>query len=219
MASNLPSVNVQMPESAMNKAMNVVFMAGAAGGTYLLVKKLVNDAQRSNALKDYANPSSTEGKATQYATQFYNAMYSTWEWFNAAFGDGTNEALVFQTAGDMYRNKVSLHTVSQKYKALYSLDLLQDLQRELSSDEMQQFNRMYSGVGLGSVPQAQKRMKTATPGFVLNEKLQRIAFIQANTLLGPLVDNIILPDNRVLIGFMYHSALRYVDSAAVKLIS
>ncbi|WP_162054521.1 hypothetical protein [Pontibacter pamirensis] len=218
MASNLPAVNVQMPESAMNKAMNVVFLAGAAGGTYLLVKKLVNDAQRNNALKDYANPSSTDGKATQYATQFYNAMYSTWEWFNSAFGDGTNEALVFQTAGDMHRHKVSLHTVAQKYRALYSLDLLTDLQRELSSDEMQQFNRMYSSGSLGATPAVQKRMVTATPAFVLNEKLQRIAFVRANTALGPMVDNFILPDNRILLGFMYHSALRYVDSAAVKLI-
>ena len=215
--SALPAINLQMPESVMGKAMNVAFVGAAAGGAYLLVKKLVNDAQRTSALKDYGNPNSTDGLAARFATQFYSAIVQTAEWVNDTVGDGTDQDLVYKTAGEMYRTRVTLYEVSAKYKALYRRDLVADLQKDLSAAEMESFNRMISS-GLSGVS-APAVLVTVAPGFVLNERLQRLAFVEAGTLLGRLADNYVLPDNRILLGFLYHSSVRYIDSASVKQVS
>ena len=218
-------MNIQMPESAISKALNGVFLVAAAGGTYFIVNKLMQDAKRNAALKEYGNPNSVNGMAATFATQFYNAMYSTWEWWNDMMGDGTDEDIIYRTAGEMYRTRITLHDVAQKYKALYNKDLLQDLQRELDAEELQAFNRMLSSglAGAASLAAVPHRMATAIRATILNERLQPVHQVPANTILGDYVPDQIaayqLADGRTMVGFMFNRNMRYVDSAVIKLVA
>lgn len=123
------------------------------GGTLLvgfftikLLKNAFNNSRRNSEIKKFDD---VNAHAVKYATNLYSAFFlSSATWFSDFFGDGTDEQLVFSTAQEMFQTKTSFSEVSKSYNKLYNRVLLQDLQKELSTQEMQQFNTLLKG-GLG----------------------------------------------------------------------
>lgn len=212
-----------LPQNTIPNVMNGIFVVAAAGGTYLLAKKIINDAKRAAALKDYGNPNTTAGKAATYATQMYKGIILTYEWLNDTAGDGTNLTLIYATAKEMYTNRIPFPEVAGKYQSLYNRDLLSDLQRDLNGSEMQKFNSILNGglAGLGTLPastQAARAILTKAPAYVLDEKYAPINPVLTGTLLGTHIESVLLPHNRILHGFVYQGNLRYIDAQYTNLI-
>lgn len=123
------------------------------GGTLLVVfftvklfKNAFNNTRRNSEIKKFDD---VNAHAVKYATNLYSAFFlSSATWLSDFLGDGTDEQLVFSTAQEMFQTKTSFSEVSQSYNKLYNRVLLQDLQKELSTQEMQQFNSLLKR-GLG----------------------------------------------------------------------
>lgn len=210
--SQVPAINVQMPESAMQTAMNGVFMLGAAAGSYFLLKKLIEDARRNNVLDDLNNPGSVDGIAANIAAQLYSGMI-TQEWMNDTIGDGTNLDVMYEAAKKIYsyRQYLGFSDISRKYKALYQRDLLQDIEGDLNAEEKAKFMSLMSS-GLGAIPAMPKMVVSAAPSYVVDSNRKVIQHVPAYTLLGAHVDTYIFADNSQYHAFIHNGNLRLIDS-------
>jgi hypothetical protein len=120
----------------------IVFMGGK------MIKGFILDKKKDSEIEKYDDVSA-------YSTAFAAALYSAFfrsgqEWLSDLLGDGTDTAAVYDVAKKMYNTKTSFADVSKSYKKLYNRTLLQDLQKELSSSEMQKFEGLLK-MGLGNV--------------------------------------------------------------------
>ncbi len=98
------------------------------GGTYLAYrfgKKIIGDISK-NAAQSQADDKPSVRQAMNFRSGLNPSGVS---WLIST--DGTNEKLIFDTA----RSITDLDEVSKNYKDLYQSNLLDDLQRELSSDD------------------------------------------------------------------------------------
>ncbi len=160
--------------------------------------------------------STINGLAAAYATQFFNAMVRSTGWISDWFGDGTNTDVIYATATEMHRHKVSFADVNQAYKGLYQRDLLEHLQSELDSEEMIKFNTLLT-TGLGGIPVIDHVIISVHPTVVLDAQLRPVQPVLAGYRLGAHVETMILPNGTHYQGFLYNNQVRYVDSAFTRL--
>jgi hypothetical protein len=131
-----------------------------------------------------------KGRAVQYATQLYSAMFSSHEWLSDWFGDGTDEKAILSTAQEIYNDKdVTLATVQSAYKTLYARELVMDIQQEMDSSRFQKFqsilNKGMAGLELPSM------LIVATPTLIYDKSLKPVTEAQPNTRLGTSYETIL----------------------------
>lgn len=136
-----------------NLEIKIIGLALAGIGVFLgikAIKNVINNAQQNNEIKKL-DDGTPRGLATEYAMTLYSAFFQSGaEWISDWFGDGTNQKLVYEVGKSMYKNNMSLTTVSKSYKNLYNRILFEDLQKELSADEQAKFRSIISS-GLGVI--------------------------------------------------------------------
>ncbi|RDC65069.1 hypothetical protein [Adhaeribacter pallidiroseus] len=194
---------------------NAGFFVAVAGAAYLLLKKFLVGVKKNAVIADMGQ-STIHGLAAAYATQFFNAMIRSAGWISDWFGDGTNTDVIYATASEMHRHKVSFADVNKAYKGLYQRDLLEHLQSELDSEEMIKFNTLLT-TGLGGIPVIDHVIISAKPTMVLNGELKTIQSVSAGVKLGAHLETMILPNGTHYQGFQYNGQIRYVDSLATRL--
>jgi hypothetical protein len=115
-------------EVAQNNRGKIINGLLIVGGTYLVYrfgKKIIGDINKG-AAQSQADDKPSVRQAMNFRSGLNRSGVS---WLVST--DGTNEKLIFDTA----RTVTDLDEVSKNYKDLYQSNLLDDLQRELSSDD------------------------------------------------------------------------------------
>lgn len=195
--------------------LNGGFFVALAGLAYILIKKVLNKINRNSAMKDIGQYT-VDGMAATFASQLYNAMFSSFEWWNDWFGDGTDEDAMYQTAAQMKQYNVPMADVARQYKNLYSRDLLSDIQKELSSSEYQKFTRAMQ-TGLSGFKPVDAELHTTSDGYVLNDRFQPVQAVRPRTRLGMHLETYIFPNGTVYHGFDYRGQMRYISSSTSKI--
>ncbi len=132
--------------SAANTA--IKYVAGGlllVGGIYF-GKKAWDKYQHEKALREYAN-----SPEAQQAVALYTAMNPSGSSF-LSFGDGTNEEALYAAAQQIK----DFPKVQEIYKKVYGINLVDDLQKELTPEELVKFNTIIndkkSDTGSGTRP-------------------------------------------------------------------
>ncbi|MBU6158720.1 MAG: hypothetical protein KGP35_06775 [Bacteroidetes bacterium] len=125
---------IQVVTENRNKLVNGLLIAGGAYLVYRVGKKII-----ANMNKSAAQSKADDSPSVRQAMTFRTAMNpSGISWLMST--DGTNEDLIFDTA----KQVTNLDEVSSSYKDLYQSNLLDDLQRELSSEDYSKFLTLVS---------------------------------------------------------------------------
>ena len=202
-----------LSKSIIPSFLNFGFLIAIAGGAYLLLKKVIGSIRRGSAIANYG-AGTTNGLAVRYASQFYNAMVRSWEWWSDLLGDGTNFEVIISTAAEMHRNGVTFQDVSRQYQALYGRDLVQHLTSELDADQMGQFHRVLSG-GLSGIAVSDSFLTTNKPTWIFDAEFSPVRQVPARTRLGEHTETYLLATGQSYHGFEYQGKMRYVQDAAV----
>jgi hypothetical protein len=149
-----------------------VLVGGALALAYFGGKKLLTNLKQDSVARDYGD-NTEDGLAAEYAVQMYASFnpVASWLW------DGTDEEALFNVAQSMYIKKVSFGRVSTQYKRQFDRNLIDDLQNELSSDDLNKFNSYSKGVfGISGV----NYYITTAPTQVFNQQMQVVDTIPEN---------------------------------------
>jgi hypothetical protein len=129
----------------LHTGLGVALLAGSGYLVYRIGKNIVENIRANREEGQYSDPdkqsnnAKLQAMASQIATLFSAAFNpSGVSWMRSV--DGTDEDQCYKNARDMNVNKIPWSMVSTAYKGVFSRDLLQDLQSEMSTSEMNTFN-------------------------------------------------------------------------------
>lgn len=184
-------------------------------GAYLIFRKVIQKAKRNNLSAQYGAENET-GRALQYATQLYQAMFrSGAEWISQWIGDGTNTELIYNTAAQIQQDsKVGFNNVISAYKDFYSRDLLKDLQAELDADEFKKFNTTLSK-GLSGLAKP-LRIATVSQAHILDDKFQPLQIVRPGTMLGETYETLHTQNGEAYAIFYHNNQPRLVNANFIK---
>ena len=181
-------------------------------GAYLLVRKLVKSIQKNGYMSSFGTDTS-KGRAVQYATQLYSAMFSGPEWLSDLFGDGTDEKAILSTAQEIYNDKeVTLATVQSAYKTLYSRELIMDLQKEMDSGYFAKFRKILNE-GLAGL-ELPSMLIVAKPTTVFDKNFKPLTQAMPNTMLGSSYETLLTADGSFEV-FYFNNQPRLVNTKDV----
>lgn len=120
---------IQVVSDNRSKLVNGLLIVGGAYLVYRVGKKIITNMNK-NAVQNQADDKPSVRQAMTFRTAMNPSGIS---WLMST--DGTNEELIFDTA----KQVTNLDEVSSNYKDLYQSNLLDDLQRELSSEDYSKF--------------------------------------------------------------------------------
>lgn len=193
------------------------FFIAIAGATFLLLRSVIRRIRR-NSITNNFGADTPQARAAQYAANFYTAIFpSGLEWLSDMFGDGTDTALVFSTAQQVYADS-NMSEVVKAYRKLYNRDLIIDLQKDLGSSEFAKFNKIMNE-GLAGIRLVSNKLISNKPTVVYNESIQPLGVVKARTCFGGHVESIIENNGRVLHGFDYKGQMRFVNAEDVQLVN
>ncbi|MDR6240972.1 hypothetical protein [Aureibacter tunicatorum] len=128
------------------------------------------DRKRYEEAIDKFGENSKEGKALKFADIIYGALFPSGQVYII---DGTNEGVLYSTALDAYRAKISFGQLAVAYRTLFKRELQRDLQNDLSSTERRRFQQYLENGKplLGGIRQKaklrSKRLKSTQPEYFL----------------------------------------------------
>lgn len=194
------------------------FFIAIAGATFLLLRSVIRTVRRNSITNNFGDDT-PEGRAARYASNLYQAMFpSGLEWFSDWIGDASDETLIFSTAQQIHADS-SLADVVKAYRKLYQgRDLIIDLQKDLGSNDFAKFNRI-TNEGLSGIRLINNNIISKLPTVVYNEQIQPIGMVRPHTNFGGHVESILQNGGKVLHGFDYNGAMRYVNAEDVNLYS
>lgn len=120
---------IQVVSDNHSKLVNGLLIVGGAYLVYRVGKKIITNMNK-NVVQNQADDKPSVRQAMTFRTAMNPSGIS---WLMST--DGTNEELIFDTA----KQVTNLDEVSSNYKDLYQSNLLDDLQRELSSEDYSKF--------------------------------------------------------------------------------
>jgi len=104
------------------------------GGAYYAYTQWSKKREAVKASNVYSN-SSNEGLAVQYAGLMHSALNSGW------FGLTEDEEAIYKTAQKIYKAGLKFGDVANAYRKLYNEELLTKINKHLSPDELEIFNK------------------------------------------------------------------------------
>ncbi len=128
--------------AANGDTMKKVGLAVGAGAViitgYFVYKSWAKKNNTKKAASKYGD-GSKEGMAVEYAGMMYSALHS------GLFNMTEDEEAVYTTAAKMHENNVSMKLVGDAYRDLYNAELVTELNRLLSVEELEIMNNAYNG--------------------------------------------------------------------------
>lgn len=196
------------------KILKAGFYIATLGVGYLLFKRILRKSTQNKTASKFGDDSKN-GRAVGYATQFYQAFFTTYEWFSKIVGDGTDYKAVMATADQIHADKgVSFKDVSSTYKKLFNRNLLLDLKDELDSTEFGEFSKAIKS-GLGSIAVTSHLLISKKPVTVLDSRFEPISLVQPGVVLGEHTQTMINANNQQFYGFEYKGQERFVPKEMV----
>lgn len=160
-------------------------------------KDIVGKAKKKNVSNNFGD-GTKDGLAAQFAIELYAAMHevATWVW------DGTDEEAMYRVAQQMRVNRVSFSAVANMYNRQFSRNLLDDMQDELSSNDLNEFNAYMNGSKtLSGITSPRLNVMTTGLTEIFNSQRKVVDRIGANVVLKNIEQEIALPDGSKIYGF------------------
>lgn len=198
--------------NALAVASRFGFFTLLAVGAYLLIRKLVKTLQKNGYMSSFGTDTA-KGRAVQYATQLYSAMFSGPEWMSDFFGDGTDEKAILSTAQEIFNDKeVTLAIVQAAYKTLYARELVMDLQKEMDSGYFQKFRKILNE-GLAGL-EMPSMLVVVSPAVIYDKNFKALNQAAPKTLLGSSYETLLTADGSYEV-FYFNNQPRLVNTKDV----
>ena len=207
-----------------NPVINFLIRLGILGvvviGSYYLVRTLVRKWSNERRLRKetaHAGSADRSGKINLIAQLLRKGFFPYGEpkWGHV-FWDGTDEEAVYQAAAMMHKYGITIAEVSRSYKAMNPHnELLTDLQRELSADELARFYDILQGGSLNGLRFNKKVWAyRATP--VLDAKLQPVGQLKPGAIIGNMQEILVTPGGKNYVSFYRKGRQLFVNAADLR---
>jgi hypothetical protein len=218
--AGIKAIRIANASPVINFLIRLGILGVVAIGSYYLIRTLVRKWDQDRRLKkETAKVGSADrsGKINLIAQLFRKGFFPYGEpkWGHV-FWDGTDEEAVYEAAAMMHKYGITMAEVSRSYQAMNPRNnLLTDLQRELSADELARFYDILQGGSLNGLTFNRKIWAyRSTP--VLNRKLEPVGSLKPGTVIGNMSEILVTPGGKNYVSFYRKGRQLFVNAADLR---